>query len=262
MLRVSESDARPTTTRVVSTRPRRRRSRPARSPSIVGPNACGKSTLLRALARLLKPRGRHRSCSTAQSISSLPSKAVARRARPAAAEPDRAGRRSPSPTSWPAAATRTRACCASGRREDEAAVAAAMAATGVARPRRPRRRRALRRPAPARVARDGARPGDRRSCCSTSRRRSSTSPTRSRCSTSAPTCTRRRAARSSPSCTTSTRPAATRTHLIAMRDGRDRRRGRARRRSSTPTLVEEVFGLRCRGDRPTRRRGTPLVVPA
>ena len=40
-------------------RPVGRRSRPGKITVIVGPNACGKSTLLRALARLLKPTPRH-----------------------------------------------------------------------------------------------------------------------------------------------------------------------------------------------------------
>ena len=46
--------------------------------AIVGPNACGKSTLLRALVRMLKPRSGS-VLLDGQSISSLPTKAVARR---------------------------------------------------------------------------------------------------------------------------------------------------------------------------------------
>jgi iron complex transport system ATP-binding protein len=45
---------------------------------IVGPNACGKSTLLRALARMLKP-SRGRVVLDGQSIGALPTKEVARR---------------------------------------------------------------------------------------------------------------------------------------------------------------------------------------
>ncbi|WP_205709379.1 ABC transporter ATP-binding protein [Kineococcus siccus] len=45
---------------------------------IVGPNACGKSTLLRALARMLKPR-HGRVLLDGQLVQSLPSKEVARR---------------------------------------------------------------------------------------------------------------------------------------------------------------------------------------
>lgn len=80
---------------------------------IVGPNACGKSTLLRALSRMLKPN-QGRVLLDGQVIQSMPAKKVARtpgccrsrRSRPTG---------SPSATSWGAGATRTRGCCASGR---------------------------------------------------------------------------------------------------------------------------------------------------
>jgi len=45
---------------------------------VVGPNACGKSTMLRALARMIKPR-QGQVLLDGQAISSLPSKEVARR---------------------------------------------------------------------------------------------------------------------------------------------------------------------------------------
>jgi ABC-type cobalamin/Fe3+-siderophores transport system ATPase subunit len=45
---------------------------------VVGPNACGKSTMLRALARMIKPRA-GRVVLDGQAITSLPSKEVARR---------------------------------------------------------------------------------------------------------------------------------------------------------------------------------------
>ncbi|MFJ5955971.1 ABC transporter ATP-binding protein [Paenarthrobacter sp. NPDC092416] len=45
---------------------------------IVGPNACGKSTLLRALARLIKPRSGH-VLLDGKSVTSLPAKELARR---------------------------------------------------------------------------------------------------------------------------------------------------------------------------------------
>jgi ABC-type cobalamin/Fe3+-siderophores transport system ATPase subunit len=45
---------------------------------VVGPNACGKSTLLRALARMIKPRS-GQVVLDGEAITSLPSKAVARR---------------------------------------------------------------------------------------------------------------------------------------------------------------------------------------
>ena len=70
-------------------------------------------------------------------------------------------RASPWPTWSPAAGTRTRAGCASGPGDDEAVVAEALALDGHDRPRRPPRRRALRRPAAARLDRHGARPGHR-----------------------------------------------------------------------------------------------------
>ena len=72
------------------------------------------------------------------------------------------------------------------------------------------RRRALRRPAPTGVGRDGPRPADADRCCSTSRPRSSTSPTRSSVLDLCADAQRAsRAARWSRSCTTSTTPAAT-----------------------------------------------------
>ena len=111
---------------------------------------------------------------------------------------------SPWPTSWPAAGSRTRACCGSGRPRTRPRSSRRCARPGSTDLAERARRRAVRRAAAAGVAGDGARPADRRSCCSTSRRRSSTSPTRSRCSTCAPSCTtagphaRRRAARPQP----------------------------------------------------------------
>ncbi|MFG1924951.1 ABC transporter ATP-binding protein [Cryptosporangium sp. NPDC048952] len=96
---------------------------------IVGPNACGKSTLLRALARMLKPRTGAVYLDGAQ-ISSLPSKEVARRL----------GLLPQSPTA-PDGIT-VADLVSRGRyphqkllrqwsREDEQVVASAMAATGV-----------------------------------------------------------------------------------------------------------------------------------
>ena len=174
---------------------------------IVGPNACGKSTLLRALARMLKPRRRHGAAGRAD-IASLPAKKVARGS----------------------------ACCRSPRSRPTASRVADLVARG----RYPHQRllrqwsaedeRAVREPRGARPASPtsptgsstscravsgsacGSRwrsPRRRRCCCSTSRRRSSTSRTRSTCWTSAPSCTRTRAARWSRCSTTSTTPPAT-----------------------------------------------------
>ena len=126
--------------------------------AIVGPNACGKSTLLRALARMLHPK--EGTVLLDGELDPLAAVQAGRAtARPAAAELDRARRdhrrrpRRPRPLPAPAAAAAVvarrrarRRGGAGGDRHD--------------RPRRPVRRRAVRRPAPARVARDGARPGD------------------------------------------------------------------------------------------------------
>ena len=126
--------------------------------AIVGPNACGKSTLLRALARMLKPR--HGAVILdGQAIGSIPSKEVARRLGLL-----------PQTSAAPDAIT-VSDLVARGRyphqgilrqwsREDERGGARGDAADRRRRPRGTRRGRALRRPAPARLAGHGARPGD------------------------------------------------------------------------------------------------------
>ena len=81
---------------------------PGRVTAIVGANACGKSTLLRAMARLLRPTA-GRSCSTARSSTACPRKEVARTLGTAAAVADRARGHHRRPTSSAAAAIRTRA---------------------------------------------------------------------------------------------------------------------------------------------------------
>ena len=126
--------------------------------AIVGPNACGKSTLLRGLARLLRPSGgtgdprrrRHHGLHTkevARRLGLLPQTSIAPRA-------------SPWPTWCPAAGSRTRECCASGRRDDEAAVADAMRRYRRHRSGRPTRRRTVRWTAATGLGGDGARPAD------------------------------------------------------------------------------------------------------
>jgi len=80
---------------------------------IVGANGCGKSTLLRGLARMLKPASGTVHLD-GQEIRRLPSKEVARRLGLLPQGPV-APDASPSSTSWPAAATRTKAPCANGR---------------------------------------------------------------------------------------------------------------------------------------------------
>lgn len=103
---------------------------PGRITALVGPNACGKSTLLRGLARLLKPRGGVVHLD-GQVIQRLPTKRVARRLgllpqAPIAPEgitvADLVGRGRYPHQSW----------VRQWSREDEAAVERALAATGTA----------------------------------------------------------------------------------------------------------------------------------
>ena len=227
--------------------------------AIVGPNACGKSTLLRALARMLKPRAGRGAARRRRRSRRSRRKEVARAARPAAAVRGRAGRdhgrrpRRPRPPPAPAAAAavvarRTSAAVARRDGRDRASPTSPTA-----------RRRAVRRPAPARLARDGARPGD----AAAAARRADDVPrprrTRSRCSTCAPSCTssgphaRRGAARPQP--------------RLPLRHPPDRdARGRVVAQGAPAEvvdaeLVEDVFGLRCRViDDP--ETGTPLIVPS
>ena len=226
---------------------------------IVGPNACGKSTLLRALSRMLKPP-QGQVLLDGQAIHVAAREGGRPAARPAAAVLDRAGRASPSPTWSPAAATRTRGCCGSGRAEDERIVEEAMAATGVAEL--------------ADRYVDELSGGQRQRVWIAMALAQQTplllldEPTTfldiphqievlDLCAELHETQGRTLVAvlhDLNHACRYAT-------HLIAMRDGRGRRRGRAGRRSSPPSWSSEVFGLRCRviADPET---GTPLVVPA
>ncbi|MEZ5252069.1 MAG: ABC transporter ATP-binding protein [Ilumatobacteraceae bacterium] len=165
---------------------------------IIGPNACGKSTLLRALSRLLRPRD-GTVVLDGQSIHRLPTKQVAKLLGLLPQSPiapdgilvgDLVARgRTPHQSlfqQWSVA--------------DETAVREALEATGTAdlvdRPvdelSGGQRQRGSR-------WRSRSRPG---CCCSTNPPRSSTSPTRSRCSTWSPTSTVATAARSCWCCTT------------------------------------------------------------
>jgi len=82
---------------------------------IVGPNACGKSTLLRGMSRLVKPSAGQVVLDGAD-INSYKTKEVARRVGllPRAPSPPTA---SPSPTWWHGAGTRTRGSSGSGPRK-------------------------------------------------------------------------------------------------------------------------------------------------
>ena len=144
-------------------------------------NACGKSTLLRTLARLLHAEPAGCTSTAARSTTCRPARSpsgsgILPQSPGGAGGHDGGGPRRPRPLPAPelvAAVVHT----------DEGAVHAALAATEHDRPRRPPGGRAVRRPAPARVDRDGGRAGAPRCCCSTSRRRTSTWRTRSTCST-------------------------------------------------------------------------------
>ena len=94
---------------------------------IVGANACGKSTLLRGLSRLLKPAGGTVTLD-GKDIHSRPARnSPAPSACSRSTPPPRTA--SPSGTSWAAAATRTRASSAAGATEDDVAVQRALEAT-------------------------------------------------------------------------------------------------------------------------------------
>ena len=222
---------------------------------IVGPNACGKSTLLRALARLLKPRAATVLLDGRRSVAGRP-----RRSRAGSGCCRRAGRAGrdhrrrpggPRPLPAPAAAApvdargRARGAERDGR-------------TGVDDLAEPRRSTSC--PA-ASASASGSRwcsPSRRRSCCSTSRPRSSTSRTRSRCWTCAPSCTSggRTLVAVLHDLNQACRYA---THLVAMREGEIVAEG-APAEIVDAELVERVFGLRCQVIEDPET-GTPLVVP-
>ncbi len=174
--------------------------------AIIGPNACGKSTLLRALSRLLKPQAGV-VLLDGRDIHSLPAKDVARRL-------GLLPQSSIAPDGISVAELVARGRFPHQKLlrqwsvEDEEAVLAAMIATGVS-------------DLSGELV-DTLSGGQRqrvwvamvlaqrpRSCCSTSRPRSSTSPTRSSCWSCACGSTGSRAPRWSRCCTTSTRPPGT-----------------------------------------------------
>ena len=126
---------------------------------IVGPNACGKSTLLRGMARLLRPTV-GAVLLDGEAIHRQSTRHVARDPRPAAAEPGRTRgrhrrrpgrpRTAPAPGRVPALVARGRARRRRGAGADRHRRAG-----------RPGGRRALRRPAAAGLDRDGAGAGHR-----------------------------------------------------------------------------------------------------
>ena len=242
-LRRRGPDPRPTTT-VDRRRPRASTSRPARSPY-------RRRQRVRQVHAAARPgpaaqAGAARCCSTASGSTSCPPRTSppgsascrSSRSRP---------RASPSPTSSPAAATRTSAGSASGR--------------ATTRPPSPR-------PCgPPAIADLADRPVDELSggqrqrawiamalaqgtdlCCSTSRRRSSTSPTRSRCSTCSPTSTASegrtivlRAARPQPG--------------LPLRPPPGRDEGRRDRRAGPPAeVITQEMVPTCSGCLPGHRR--------
>ncbi len=173
--------------------------------AIVGPNACGKSTLLRSMSRLLGPRA-GTCCSTAARCTA-PGQAARPRARSAAAVAHR-----PEGITVGDLVSRGRhphqRALARWSAEDERAVGHALEATGTVE----LVDRAVDELSGGQRQRCGSPwPSRRRpECCSsTSRRPSSTSAIRSRSSTCSPTSTAAAARRSSWSCTTSTSPPAT-----------------------------------------------------
>ena len=225
--------------------------------AIVGPNACGKSTLLRALARMLKPR-RAPCCSTA------------RRSPSCRARRSRAGSACSPQTATARTGSRVVDLVARGRhphqsllrqwsRDDERAVQAAMAATRVDDLAERPGRRALRRSAPARLAGDGARAGD----AAAAARRADDVPRHPAPDRGARPV--RRAARAGPH---ARRRAARPQPGVPLRRPPDRDARRARRRarragarSSTPSS-SSTSSASAAASSPIPETGTPMIVPA
>ena len=233
------------------------RSRTARSPSSSAPTRAASPRCCAGLARLLRPRvgrgaARRRGDPPAADQAGRP------HARPAAAEPDRPRGRHrrrprrprppPAPRRLPPLDQRGRGGRRRGARAHRHARASPTASSTSS-------------PA-ASASGCGSRWPSRRAptcCCSTSRRPTSTSPTRSRCSTCSPSSTPGAAPRSSWCCTTSTSPPATPTTSSPCATGRIVAEGTPRE-VVTEEVVRTVFGLDNRViDDPVSH--TPLVVP-
>ena len=224
---------------------------------IVGANACGKSTLLRGMARLLRPT-RGAVLLDGQAIATAAVAPGGPHARAAAAEPGHARGGHASSTSSAAAGTRTRARSAAGRPRTS----------------RPSPRRSSS-PTPstsptgsstssraASASGSGSRwrwPSRPTCCCSTSRRRTSTSPTRSRCSTCSPTSTQARGTTIVMVLHDLNLAARYADHLVAMREGRIVAAGPPAE-VITEDCVRTVFGMDCRViEDPVT--ATPMVIP-
>ena len=192
----------------VVARPRRRRSPTARITMIVGANACGSRRCCAASRACCAPRGGAGACSTASPCTTCAPIDVAKvlgllPQTPVAPDGitvgDLVGRGRYPHQGW------FRRWSA----DDDAAVADGAGGDRHRRPRRPPARRAVRRPAPARLDRHGARAGHRPAAA----RRADDVPRHQPPGRAARPADRpqprRRARRSSSSCTTSTSPAAT-----------------------------------------------------
>ena len=225
--------------------------------AIVGANGCGKSTLLRALARLIAPRAG----AVLLDGTAIAELGLARRRAPArdpaavagrARRADGRGPRRARPLSAPgpvppvvgerrgggrggARRHRRRPRCASGRSTSSPAASASA---------RGSRWRSRSRPS---------------CCCSTSRRRSSTSRTRSTCSTCSTTSSRERGRTVVMVLHDLNQACRYADHLVALRDGRVHAAG-APGEIVDDAFVRDVFGLDARVvEDPVT--GTPLCLP-
>ena len=224
---------------------------------IVGANACGKSTLLRGLARLLRPRS-GAVILDGKSVHDMRTRRRRQGAGPAAADAGRPRRhhgrrpRRPRPLSAPGLVPPLEVGRRRGGRRS--------------RSRRPARPTSWTATSPSSPAASASASGSRwRSprtptcCCSTSRRRSSTSTTRSSCSTCSPTSTATAGKTIVIVLHDLNLACRYADHIIAMKDGAILAEGQPRE-VITATTVTEVFGLACEVV-PDPVSSTPMIVP-